>query len=340
MPDGTLRCPACHAELDQTVAMPRLEGTWCESCGARIPDGADVCPECGMPVERGGHRQEGARASEVGGVARPQPLSDGERKDPNDTCENPVLETEDTRTMARLESAIPSEPDGSAESAHDRFPRARVLVVALVAALVVVGGAVLYITHPWDPAAFDTRAKTAADTSTAGFPGTVDRLQGQDQSTGTGSGDVQSGDEATYSKLADYWSQLGELAAKVDANDETFRQVYVDGTGEDRQKGKAEADQLKLDISNLLSEIDEVDVTSGTYGDAKDSLTTVGNYLRNRMDALSAAWDKDVSFSNPKNHADEIASTVISTSGSQSKADAFKDLFDQGYQAAKPQQAQ
>lgn len=338
VPDGTLRCPACHAEIDRTVMMPRLEGTWCESCGARIPEGADVCPSCGMPVAHVDHRPAGVRAGEVGGVASPsgEPV---ERANPNDTAENVVLETEDTHTMARIESAIPSAPGSGQESLRERLPRARVLVVALVAAVVLVSGTVLYITHPWDPNAFSTRAETPADTSTAGFPGTVDRLQGQDQTGQADEGEVLTADEATFSRLSDYWGQLGELSAKVDENDQTFRRVYVDGTDAERQQGKAEADQLKLDISNLLSEIGEVDVTSGTYADAKDAVTTVGNYLRNRMDAISSGWDKAVSFDNPSEHAEEIASTVISSDGQQSKADAFKDLFEEGYQAAKPQGA-
>ena len=48
VPDDSLRCPACRADLGQTVVIPKLEGRWCESCGSLIPDGAETCPNCGF----------------------------------------------------------------------------------------------------------------------------------------------------------------------------------------------------------------------------------------------------------------------------------------------------
>lgn len=49
--DASLVCPACHAELQKTVMMPRLEATYCKSCGALVPQGQVRCPICGLPVE-------------------------------------------------------------------------------------------------------------------------------------------------------------------------------------------------------------------------------------------------------------------------------------------------
>lgn len=50
IPDGALRCPACHADLAVTTRMPRLEGRWCPSCGSLVPDDRETCPSCGMLV--------------------------------------------------------------------------------------------------------------------------------------------------------------------------------------------------------------------------------------------------------------------------------------------------
>ncbi len=50
IPDGVLRCPACHADLAATTMIPRLQGRWCPSCGALVPDGRETCPSCGMLV--------------------------------------------------------------------------------------------------------------------------------------------------------------------------------------------------------------------------------------------------------------------------------------------------
>ena len=39
--DGTPICPACGSDLGVTNKIARVTGTWCPSCGALIPDGAE-----------------------------------------------------------------------------------------------------------------------------------------------------------------------------------------------------------------------------------------------------------------------------------------------------------
>ena len=51
--DGAQVCPACHAELDLTQVMSRIDVSYCACCGALLPAGADACPACGMPVATG-----------------------------------------------------------------------------------------------------------------------------------------------------------------------------------------------------------------------------------------------------------------------------------------------
>ena len=51
--DGAQVCPACHAELDLTQVMSRIDVSYCANCGAMLPAGADACPACGMPVAAG-----------------------------------------------------------------------------------------------------------------------------------------------------------------------------------------------------------------------------------------------------------------------------------------------
>lgn len=320
VPDGSAVCPACRADLGMTVSMPRQEGRWCPNCGALVGEGDEVCPSCGMPQEPA--CGDGARAAD-GCV-------------PREACgeESPLGET---HSIPRIESAIPSEEELALPSAQmDRLPRLRVLVLAVACALVVVGGGVVLITHPWDPAANDIRAKEDADTSMAGFPGLVKQLQGQDAGSGSASDAIESGDERTLRLLGDVWGQLGELSERLDQSQDELVSGYASSSSDELLAGKARADQLSIDISNLISSLSEIDVTSGTYAEDKQNLTTLGNWLRNRMDAVSAGWAKAVSFQDPSQHADEILSTVSADGGSP--AESFKALFDQGYAQWEPKE--
>ena len=153
-------------------------------------------------------------------------------------------EAEETHAMPRIESAIPSEGEDDEVGMRDRFPRARVLTVALGAAVVMIVGLALVITHPWNPDALDDRAKTDADTSMAGYPGYVSALQGQDNASDSSDSAIQSGDDASLSKLHDIWKQMGELEAKADASQEDYDMYYLTGTADQRSEGKVSAEQL------------------------------------------------------------------------------------------------
>lgn len=321
VPDGSAVCPACRADLGMTVSIPRPEGRWCPNCGVLVPEESGVCPSCGMPQEE----------------PRPVARSAGDAHDDEEGDGRDGAPMDETHSIPRIESAIPSEGELSQPSAQmDRLPRLRVLVLAVVCAVVVVGGGVVLITHPWDPSANDIRAKQDADTSMAGFPGSVRQLQGQDARAGSGSGSIESGDERTLRLLGEAWGQMGELAGRLDQSQDELVSGYASSSADQLAAGKARADQLSIDISNLISSIAEIDVTSGTYAEDAQNLGTLGNWLRNRMDAVSAGWAKAVAFQDPSQHADEILSTVSADGGSQ--AESFKYLFDQSYGQWEPKE--
>lgn len=316
--DGLDVCPACHANLAMTRVMPKLTGTWCANCGALVPTGSDACPKCGVPVAGG------AQSSAAAEMAKRR-------------AEERRLESERTSSLPRIESAIPSEPDPVAEATYgrERLPRTRVFALAAIASLLVVGGVTLAITHPWDPTLTDTRATMPADTSQAGFPGTVDKLSGQDKSTSEAVS-VESADEATYNSLLSCYEQLSELSATADELDEKLDTTGISGTSEERASSMEEAKQLSLDISNLVTEIDGIDVvTTGTYSDQKANVSTLASWLRNRIDAIYSAWQVSAESTDPAADKSKILAPMSGMRESDG-TDAYVNLFKKNYDAWKP----
>lgn len=338
IPDDAVRCPACHADMGRIASVAPPQGTWCPSCGSLVPDGEDVCPHCGMPVARPKH----ARASDVsrlkivsgegeGTDADEAPADDTDAPQPDEDVADERFESEDTAFVPRIVSALPAEP----VSGNDGLQRAgalrvRTLVVALAAALLFVGGGVLFLTHPWDPNASDSRAKSEADTSMAGFPGIVTELKGQDGGS-TDAGEVESGDATTYRKLSDVYGRLKDLEERADADEQSYRTLAATADSDERTNARNEAYQLSLDVSNLISSLSDIDVTSGTYADDLDNMKTLANWLRNRTDVLNSAWKKAMQMANPSSHAQEI-------DGYLRDGDSYKRQFDEHYDGWKPQE--
>lgn len=333
VPDDSLRCPACRADLGRTVVIPKLEGRWCKSCGSLIPDDADTCPSCAFPAPKpAGHEiVRHPQALAIEGDDPDDATLQGER-DPESPEDEESHSTEETHAIVRIESAIPSAPvPGNPRVDREHALRLRTLAFALVAALVFVGGGVLLITHPWDPSANDPRARAEADTSRAGFPGIVSELKGQDNRINI-STDIRSGDDTTLAKLQDVYIKLGDLKKEVDKNEELYRSVAASGDESARERGKEEAIQLSLDISNLIQSIADIDVTSGTYASDAQNMSTLGNYLRNRMDALTRTWKRALRVSSPESHSGEILG-YLTDSGQGS----WKNQFEQSYPTMSPQ---
>lgn len=320
VPDGLETCPACHANLAATRVMPRLTGTWCPSCGALVPFGSDTCPKCGMPV--GAPTRSPARPARA------------DRR-----LEERMLERERTSSLPRIESAIPSEPDPSVEGPYgrERLPHTKVFLVAALASVLIVGGAALVIAHPWDPDLNDARASTPADTSQAGFPGTLSSLAGQDSSSAL-SETVASADETTYAALMDSYDKLKDLSARADELESLLDEVGTTGSSEERSEGAKQARQLSLDASNLVTTIANIDVqTTGTYTDQRDHVATLASWLRNRVEALDRSWQLSAASDDPSSDASKILAPMRGNRASDGEQ-AYVNLFNKNYDAWKPQE--
>ena len=333
VPEGTFECPSCHFQLGLTQKIPVASGTWCPVCGALLADGMTVCPKCGTPLVDAASPVRSVRDLDLPEIDDEPNVGDDGEASPDST--SALLKAYEKSQEPRIESAIPAEQDpSSAVLRHDRMPRARAFVFAALFAVLVIGGAALYITHPWDPTLYKTATSTPADTSSAGFPGTVTSLTGQDSSSEVSSSS-SSTDSVYDSILADY-TTLGDLASQLDTCVAAFDKVAYTGDSATRTSASAEATALSLKISNTISDISQLDDGAGAYSGDLSNLVTLGNWLRNRSDALTAAWKLDLSYDDPSSHKDEIE--AVAKRNYSGSSDSFKVQFDENYESWKPTQ--
>lgn len=313
IPDVSEVCPACRADLSMTRSFAALEGDYCPSCGALVPTGHESCPSCGTPIARRVERREPpAWAAELPQIEeRPEPSA------------------EETTTIPRIESAISATGEyREDELAGERKAQPVPMLLVATVALAVVGGAALALSHPWDVSAYDQRATVERDTSQAGFPGVVDRLSGQDSDAGEL--EVVSGDQVTYEQLLDIYERLGALADRVDENVALFKDVATGADRDARAAGRSEAASIAIDVSNLISELDQVDVSSGTYAETAENLSSLGNWLRNRADTLLAAWDTSLAYDDPSAASGEISAALAVDDNGMGR-NAYMSLFHDRY---------
>lgn len=287
--DDALECPTCHAAVDVTRKISLSGASWCPSCGALVRPGAEACPSCGASLRRDAPRRRTRDLDlpEIGNTGVMDAIDDAAGR---------------TGSMTRIESAIPPSSDEESPSARrDRMPRPRAFAFAALFAVVIVGGAALLITHPWDPSATQTRAKEPADTSMSGFPGFVESLTGQDVGPGSSTSSVDLAEQLT--SLRD---DLKNLSSRADESEGLLREVGVSGTPEERSSGLEGARQLSLDVSNTVSSISELSGAGSAYDESASGLLTLANWLRNRCDALTEAWERAAASEDPSADRDSI----------------------------------
>ena len=312
--ESALSCPRCHAALDVTQRMSLSDAVWCPSCGALVAPGSRTCPKCGASLASPSpsRARRDLDLPEIGATGELFGLG--------------AEDSERTGVMTRIESAIPPADGASSPAApEDRMPKTRSLLLAALLAVLVVGGAALLITHPWDPSATQTRATTPADTSLSGFPGEVKELTGQDSSQG---GDAQDGEGSATpeEELASAYATLGDLSGRVDESEQALRAACEDVSGADFAAGLEEAQAVSIEVSNLIS---QVELVSGADEGDVENLLTLGNWLRNRCDALTAAWELGSSASDASSEVSSMLSGVDTSA-------EYGRLFDQSYDGWDP----
>lgn len=325
IPDDASICPACRTNLSMTRVMPRLQGSWCPACGALVPQDSEKCPKCGTPV----HIETKAKKLS-------ERIASIDEQDSDDE------DSQQTSVMPRIDSAIPSAPDPQEEALYGRehLPRVQMFLFAAFASLFIVGGGIILITHPWDPSLTDTRATTAADVSTAGYPGEVDRLSGQDKrlSATDAATSTVSADEQTYNDLIDCYTELGQISKQADELEDELDEYGISGSSEEREQGYGDAHTLSVTISNLITSISNIEVsTTGTYTQDRDNMVTLANWLRNRIEAIETSWERSSAASNPQDSSDYILAPMQGNREDDG-SEAYINLFNSNYANWMPQE--
>lgn len=310
-----LNCPICGTELSSTQQIPTSSGRWCLGCGALLPLGAESCEKCGRPVEQ--KREEKPRAA-----TRNLKLPDIDEDHPErvPSVRHRVSEDE----VAHFESAIPDYDIIEEQSAQEAIPRGRAMFVSAMASLLIVGGAFLIVTHPWDPTRPDERATVGMDMSSAGGLEQIGSLQGQD------SGERELETKSSADIILDQYERLGGLHDRLVAATETFEELCTSEDADARAKASEEAHTLAIELSNLIAEMGQVG-GGGERTDDIENLVMLGNWLRNRMDSLLGAWAFANSFDDPASRAEDIQGFLPSTGSIE-----YLNLFEQNYADWKP----
>lgn len=360
--EGALTCPHCQIDLSLTQRIPVTQAEWCPHCGALVGAAAESCPKCGLPLPQAAPAARPARAirptrniklPEIDAAStsgeKTDPLVDSEydasssvAADPTVLQQMPADNADPDTTSAfasvsrrpapRFESAIPSEPSKENLPEAEGIPRTRVILLSALLVTSLVVAAIFVITHPWDPQATDNRAKVEAPVSSTPTTTPVTHLTGQD----TSATQQNTSSDAVFDALDSDYQKLGDLSKRLDDNEKTFDQLAITGSDQERADAQQEAEQISLDISNVISDLSSLDDSNGNYRQTIENLTKLGNWLRNRSDALSEGWKRSVASNNPSQDKDNILAPVDNIRDS-SGSSSYQKLFDENYVNWKPQ---
>ena len=255
-------CPACHADVRDVHAADADESIWCASCGSPITPGSDACPVCGMPI-----------------------VDSFDIDTPEDKTKDELVRVE----PPELVSAIPPEPVSGSdpEEVAQGSSRSRTMVVSVVTAVALMGGLILFVAKPWAPNPPATHATEDADTSMAGFPGTVQYLRGQDL--------LVNDDGREYAPRAEklvkaFRSQLGSISESAGELEREL-QEFVDGKKVDGARtSQVRALRLRSDLVTLADRVMLLSLSDKDVAKERSRLAMLTRYLANELELVDECW--------------------------------------------------
>ena len=271
-------CPACHADVHDVRAADTDESIWCASCGSPISPGSDACPVCGMPI-----------------------VDSFDIATPTEDVKDAIVRVE----PPELVSAIPPEPVSGSDPEEDSQSSSRntIMIVSVAAAVALMGGLTLFVAKPWAPNPSITHATEDADTSMAGFPGTVQYLRGQDL--------LVSDDGKEYAPRAEklvkaFRSQLGSISESAGELEREL-QEFVDGKKTDGARAsQARAIRLRSDFVTLADRVMLLSLSDKDVAKERARLAVLTRYLANELELVDECWTIAATEGDAKKAASDI----------------------------------
>lgn len=193
------------------------------------------------------------------------------------------------RYRPHFDSAIPMGEDRfGVEARSEGMPRMSAFLVAAAASLVIIGGTTLLITHPWDQSAFQTRATDEKDVSSAGYPGEVGALSGQD-SDAEGS-DKPDKDASAFNTLTTSYAKLGELRKSLGENEDLLITAMQTDEATLIEGGYSEAESATIELASIQTDLSSIEMQTSSYKAEAESLKELATWLRDWSEALVESW--------------------------------------------------
>ena len=193
------------------------------------------------------------------------------------------------RYRPHFDSAIPMGEDRfGVDARSEGMPRMSAFLVAAAASLVIIGGTTLLITHPWDQSAFQTRATDEKDVSSAGYPGEVGALSGQDSDAE--SADKADKDASAFNTLTTSYAKLGELRKSLGENEDLLITAMQTDEATLIEGGYSEAESATIELASIQTELSSIEMQTSSYKAEAESLKELATWLRDWSEALAESW--------------------------------------------------
>lgn len=315
IPDGTLTCPYCDSDVSVTRTRMRPLNRWCSVCGALVSDDMEACPTCGSPLEPTGAPVAGEPDREA------VPDEPEDEPDPDATAR---LEA----PSAQMDDAIPAPGAGPTSRVRSQTGM-RALVLALVAAVAVMGGTILYITHPWNPGSSKHDKETIeVDTTSAGSPGVVSAIGAQDGEAGTPRLGTP-GSRSTFEWESDAYVMIEDVAAQLADNQALLESVGAGEVTSGLDEGADACDSLARQLAALSSDLASA-TPEDAYADDVERLEQLVGWLSSWAASLDDGWD-GVTAAEPAERA-----AVVDAALAESGVTDGRALFEQNVEAWAP----
>ena len=228
-----------------------------------------------------------------------------------------------------LVSAIPPEPVSGSDPEEEEQGSSRngIMIASVAVAVVLMGGLTLFVAKPWAPDPPATHVTEDADTSMAGFPGTVQYLRGQDL--------LVNDDGKEYAPRAEklvkaFRSQLGSISEAAGALEHEL-QEFVDGKKTDGVRAsQARALRLRSDLVKLADRVMLLTLNDKEVAKQRARLAVLTRYLANELEVLDECWTIAEKETDSKKAAADIKG-VLSKGVDGHSLEEWRKLFVNAY---------